>query len=82
MDFQQRHRGHSGSSEDAGFVVMVALKLRPGHEGDREDRLEVLLSSLLRIHCVQDGLPLGGVALSQLLNLSLHHGIQGAQAQL
>lgn len=43
---------------------------------------EVLLSSLLGIHGVQDGLPFGGVALPELLDLPLHHGIQGGQTQL
>lgn len=48
----------------------------------REEHLEVLLSSLLGIHGIQDGLPFGGVALPELLNLPLHHRIQGCQAQL
>lgn len=44
--------------------------------------LEVLLSSLLGVHGVQDGLPLGGVALPELLDLPLHHGVQGTEAHL
>lgn len=43
---------------------------------------EVLLSSLLGIHGIQDGLPFGCVPLPELLNLPLHHGIQGSQAHL
>lgn len=45
-------------------------------------RLEVLLSPLLGVHGVQDGLPLGRVALPQLLDLPLHHGVQGSEAHL
>lgn len=41
-----------------------------------------MLSSLLGVHGVQDGLPLGGVALPELLDLPLHHGIQGTEAHL
>lgn len=62
---------------DGGFG-----KPRPEGEGDKEKHSEVLLPSLLGIHGIQDGLPFGGVALPQLLDLPLHHGIQGTQAHL
>lgn len=62
---------------DGGFG-----KQRQEGKGDREEHLEVLLSSFLGIHGVQDGLPFGSVALPELFNLPLHHGIQGTQAQL
>ncbi len=71
------------SQFDISFVVMVALGNRDQEgKGDREERSEVLLPSLLGIHGIQDGLPFGGVALPELLNLPLHHGIQGTQAHL
>ena len=59
---------------------MVTLALE--NRDRRERRSEVLLSSLLRIHGIQDGLPFGRVALPELLDLPLHHGVQGTQAHL
>lgn len=51
-------------------------------EGNIGARSEVLLPSLLGIHGVQDGLSFGSVALPELLDLPLHHRIQGSEAQL
>ena len=85
VGFPQRQYGHPSSSESLEHKFCGNgdfEKPRPGDEGIKEDHLEVLLSSLLCIHCIQDGLPLGGVALPELLNLPLHHGIQGTQAHL
>lgn len=88
-----RSEQQSASNKD-NKVILIPLSHRfcgnggfekpraPGREGEMEDHLEVLLSSLLGIHCIQDGLPLGGVALPELLNLPLHHGIQGTQPHL
>lgn len=56
------------------------LRVSTGRSGGSVS--EVLLSSLLGVHGVQDGLPLGGVALPELLDLPLHHGVQGTQAHL
>lgn len=67
------------------MVVFIPLLL--GHkfgagfgtqgEGKRQwkDHSEVLLSSLLSIHGIQNGLPFGGVALPELLYLPFHHGV-------
>lgn len=46
------------------------------------DGSEVLLPPLLRVHGVQDGLPLRTVSLVQFFNLLLHHGVQGFQPHL
>lgn len=51
-------------------------------EGTTKDHSEVLLPSLLRVHGVQDGLSFGSIALPELLDLPLHHRIQGSEAQL
>lgn len=44
--------------------------------------LEVLLPALLGIHGIENGLPLSRVTLPQLLDLSLHHGVQSTEAHL
>lgn len=44
--------------------------------------LEVLLPALLGIHGIKNGLPLSRVTLPQLLDLSLHHGVQSTEAHL
>lgn len=59
-------------------VIVVPQSLRD----KREERSEVLLPSLLGIHGVQNGLSFGGVALPELLDLPLHHGIQGSEPHL
>lgn len=43
---------------------------------------EVLLPPLLGLDGVEDGLPLGLVLLADLLDLLLHHGVQGSQPLL
>lgn len=62
-------------------IVIIALE-KAQSKDDQNDNSEVLLSSLLSIHRIQNGLPFGSVALAELLNLPLHHRIQGTQTQL
>lgn len=62
-------------SGDSGFG-------RPEREGNWKEHSEVLLSSLLGIHGIKNRLSFGSVALPELLNLPLHHGIQGSKAHL
>lgn len=59
-------------------VIVVPQSL----QDKRKELSEVLLPSLLGIHGIQNGLSFGSVTLPELLNLPLHHGIQGTEAHL
>lgn len=73
-DRQNRSAGENVEAEPPGAARGLCFQSQPCSE--------VLLPPLLGLDGIQDGLPLGLVLLPDLLDLLLHHGVQGQKPLL
>ena len=70
------------AASGGGCATRQQTHAHSAHARASERRLEVLLSLLLGVDGVEDGLALGLVALEQLLDLGVHVGLEPRQALL
>lgn len=75
----RRRAQTSGIKEVTKVLPFSAASWSPEQSQKQAERKldsEVLLSSFLRIHCIQNGLPFRSVSLTKLFYFSFHHGVQ------